>query len=294
MSKSNTEWANELAELIADSKEIISHMISVGDKQLALGVLEAHATRLMELEEDLKLRGTLTTAGLSQLKVIRKVCFGNGPMKEVKNKMGYSGAGYLSGDKWDTSTKKWASSSRVTYPSQASYAKCKHDPDLTFEVPLRDGVITVAASSSYDMEEAMPGLIFDLSGGMSKRTGDTQFVTGGTRFDSLNDLAKQPEIVRMEWAAGTAPPVGLEFWTNLLDLLEVDSTISFVCSDGHTRAGSALVVLIMVADPIATIDSALELVRKHFCKEVGTDKVQFAYLQAIDKQRQASQVASQN
>jgi hypothetical protein len=206
--------------------------------------------------------------------------------------------------KYDTTKKKdtkqgsfWSGSN-----SAYNYSRCsaKHDGS---EYIYKVGKITIGGARGSDLDGKYPALVIDLAGIYCDRVdryrremdASKNFIKfGPERFDVLRDhvIKKQqnliiPEILRLDWPDMKEPPVTLEFWLQLWELLPDGHTL-FTCVGGHGRTGTALAAMMLVDDHKMSVKDAMDIVRKLHCSHAIETVSQEDYLKEIADQRGSS------
>lgn len=174
-----------------------------------------------------------------------------------------------------------------------SYQKqwCKHEGNkVVFE---SDGKQLFAAAGR-DLNEFSGkwDLIIDLASNIRPAT---SFVKRGhsNRFDILGKFQYKPgevksEVLSLDWNDMGAPPVSLDFWLTLWNMLPAKTVVA--CVGGHGRTGTCLASL-MIASGVDYY-SAVQTVRNDHCDSAIESLTQEKYLHGIYLDRLARELAT--
>ena len=147
----------------------------------------------------------------------------------------------------------------------------------------------IAGASGMRLDPQGTELVVDCAGLYSSGTSDEPFVecgVGADEFQSLADHVIDPPILRLHWQDMGVPPVKYSFWAELLELLPAGVT-KICCHGGHGRTGTALAALYLTAQPDATAEEAIELVRQKHCSRAIETAGQESYLHELAGERDA-------
>lgn len=145
-------------------------------------------------------------------------------------------------------------------------------------VYVTDDGLSIHAASKSGLRLDRTDVVLDLADNTKWKD---PFVIGPARWAELNKHAKRAEIVRLDWEDYSAPPVGIGFWIDALDLLGKGS-VTVTCMGGHGRTGTAIAAL-MIACGVSA-DEAIDWVRKEHCTLAIESKSQEEYLRELDAQ----------
>jgi len=120
--------------------------------------------------------------------------------------------------------------------------------------------IRIANKYGLSFMACRPACVVDLA----NVVGTLDFVLPGSdeRFEELRLYVHRPQLLRLAWEDMSVPPVGLEFWSKLWDLLPQGITV-ITCFGGHGRSGTALAAL-LIANGFSAMD-AIDYVRTVHC-----------------------------
>ena len=170
----------------------------------------------------------------------------------------------------------------ATYVSD--YKACSHPGNkVVFE--WNDKKIYGTNTHSIDEKSGKWDLIIDLAGIVTMPSPPTAFVGDKSPKKYLalrnhlnTEVAKLPsEVLRLHWADMGAPPVTLDFWLKLWELLPEKTVIG--CYGGHGRTGTCIASL-MIATGIDYY-SAVKTVRAEHCHKAIESLAQENYLHDI-------------
>lgn len=142
------------------------------------------------------------------------------------------------------------------------------------------------ASNTHSLREYSSkwDLIIDLAGVVSQVSTKDSFIgiTAPKRFVGLKkwifkEKTVPSEVLRLHWTDMGIPPVGLDFWLDLWELLPAKTVIA--CFGGHGRTGTCIGSLMIAAG----IDyySAITTVRTEHCEKAVETTGQEQYLHAL-------------
>jgi hypothetical protein len=179
--------------------------------------------------------------------------------------------------------------------STFAYSRCtkRHDGS---EYIFKAGSKTIGGAKGTDLESKYANLVIDLAGAFCdrverwKRDAESArlFIKSGPeRFNVLKDFIDTsntkiavPELVRLDWPDMRKPPVTLQFWQEMWNLLPEGHTI-FCCIGGHGRTGTALAAMMIAADRKMSAKKAIDIVREFHCKDAIETTGQEDYLEDI-------------
>ncbi len=156
---------------------------------------------------------------------------------------------------------------------------CKHTGDkLVWE---RDGKAIYGASwQGLDEASGKWGLIIDLASNVKVKP---TFVRSGTspKYKGLNDLVwttkVKSELLSLDWNDMGTPPVGLDFWLALWDLMPAKTVIA--CMGSHGRTGTCMAAL-MISQGM-NFSEAVDVVRAEHCEKSIESHPQMVYLHQL-------------
>lgn len=161
-----------------------------------------------------------------------------------------------------------------------TYKHCEHKGDVVIYT-FSDGGKALYAASSHGLNERSGqwNLIIDLANVV--RTGWIRaFIESpGEKWKGLKKFVKQAaplpsEHLKLDWPDMNPPPVTLDFWLTLWELLPEKSVIC--CFGGHGRTGTCLASF-MIADGVSYYD-AVSHVRSTHCAKAIESMTQEIYL----------------
>lgn len=199
-------------------------------------------------------------------------------------------------DRYSKQTSFWSGGNSAAGTTTSNYKRCTALHDGGTYIYKRGG-ITIGGARGYDLDGKYPSLVIDLAGTYSSRVQDylrrsqasENFIQfGPERFEVLKDhiidkttTLKIPEILRLDWADMKEPPVTLEFWRELWNLVPQDGHTLFCCVGGHGRTGTALAAMMIADNPAMSADEAIKTVRKLHCQNAIESLAQEDYLKSI-------------
>lgn len=149
---------------------------------------------------------------------------------------------------------------RSAHRVEQDYRTCIHVAERTlFDHEGKD--IRIASARGLARMSISPHCIIDLAGVI----GNIDFILPGSDplFDALRVHVHRPLLLRLAWEDMGIPPVGLDFWKHLWELLPKGVTV-IVCYAGHGRSGTALAAL-LIANGVHPED-AIQYVRGAHCQ----------------------------
>jgi hypothetical protein len=165
----------------------------------------------------------------------------------------------------------------------SSFEKCSHTGD-TVVFDFGGKQLFAGNMSGLDEWSGAWELIIDLAG-VVKIPEQNPFLrsTIPARFHKLASFLKQPdklpsEVLRLHWDDGGVPPVKLQFWTELWNMLPARTAVC--CIGGHGRTGTCLAsFLIAIGDQ--SDEEAIKTVRTVHCKNAIETFAQEKYLHSL-------------
>lgn len=173
---------------------------------------------------------------------------------------------------------------------------CVHDGSKAlFEYTIGGVKKTLYASSTNGLDERQNppkwGLIIDLAQAVRwpapPRPSTFIKPRSTARFKELTefctdavegqDQAPTSEVLHLDWPDMGIPPVTLDFWIRLWEMLPEHTVIC--CMGGHGRTGTALAALLIASG--VTYYDAIDMVRKDHCKKAIETESQEKYLHRI-------------
>lgn len=160
-----------------------------------------------------------------------------------------------------------------------TYKSCNH-PGKKSIFEFKGKKIFASNSSSLDEKSELWDLIVDLAG--VAHIPKPQLFVGDhpAKFGVLkqlivvNDDFEYPDLLRLHWTDMGIPPVGLEFWLKLWDLLPEKTVLC--CVGGHGRTGTGIASLMIAAG--VDYYSAVKTVRSEHCSKAIESMIQERYL----------------
>jgi len=142
--------------------------------------------------------------------------------------------------------------------------------------------ISLAGSSASVSTDFKVDYVIDMNGHYP--TSPSQTLSGTKKILSklTKFLIKEedfPEVLRVKCKDFSAPEVSHDMWIELLKILPKGAKVLCTCQGGHGRTGTAL-ASILAADRY-TASEAIEMVRKHYCKEAVETESQENYILGV-------------
>lgn len=157
-------------------------------------------------------------------------------------------------------------------PAYTQYKKCGGHDGLKTVHCYANGT-TLSGASRYDLQKHGVDLLIDCGVEVSNQPFVKVCPAG---FEDLKQYGMIPNVLRLDWADRTAPPVGWEFWRRLRDKFEEGWAVVACCMGGHGRTGTCLAAL-LIEDGFSA-DDAIDHVRTVHCKEAIETESQELYL----------------
>ena len=151
---------------------------------------------------------------------------------------------------------------------------CWHHGTAVFKL---DGRTIGAASNRGARIPANTALLVDCAA--------DEFYCSDSRTGAEAELSKfvlVPDVIRLPWHDGEAPPVLHAFWLAVWDrMTKPGDHVVFTCIGGHGRTGTAIAAMLMVIGKM-TAAQAVEAVRTKHCVEAIETRPQEEYLRALE------------
>lgn len=184
---------------------------------------------------------------------------------------GYGGNGYITNY---AAGKDW-NGGITTYVK-----KCEHDGS---KIVFESGGKKLYGSSGFKLDEYSGkwDLIIDLASNVRSPTPIIKPISNH-RFDVLKsycyrDVPPKSEVLGIDWLDQQAPPVTLDFWIKLWEMLPEKTVIA--CVGGHGRTGTCIAALIIATG--VDYYTAVETVRTDYCTSAIESLAQEKYLHEL-------------
>ena len=173
-----------------------------------------------------------------------------------------------------------------------SSSVCHHYGDeVVMRITHKDGTeTTIGGAKAHDAEHTqfLAKLVIDCSGAF--RAGSKTFVESKSESElslaiqALNKYAQPPEVVRFNWEDHGIPPVGYQFWVDLMRLLP-EGHVIICCIGSHGRTGTAMASLLVAGNPSVTAKKAIEEIRAIHCDRCIETTGQEDYIAGLVEER---------
>ena len=140
--------------------------------------------------------------------------------------------------------------------------------------------VTLCGSSAYTSEDYEADFVIDMNGHYplapkSILSGDKSLLEKLAGF-AVKKKKKFPKVLRVLCKDFSTPDVSPEMWVELVKLFPPGSKVLITCQGGHGRTGTAMAAL-LAADTLSGSE-AVNMVRKHYCKEAVETQKQEDYV----------------
>jgi protein-tyrosine phosphatase len=186
--------------------------------------------------------------------------------------------GNFKGGYWDKDTQKWVE----TNSTLAKYKWCRHHGDTpVFTIKLKDGrSLPVSAAARSDLRDWYPAgtILLNCTGIEPAET-----ITVPRGLEVLQQYSTDLPYITINWSDGGAPPVTIDFWTELPKVL-LDAgykRLLVYCMGSHGRTGTALAALAMVHMKMLA-PAAVRMIRDKHCTDCVETYSQTDYLFGLE------------
>src|ERR1041384_911867 len=186
--------------------------------------------------------------------------------------------GNFKGGYWDKDTQKWVE----TNSTLAKYKWCRpHGDTPVFTIKLKDGrSLPVSAAARADLRDWYPAgtILLNCTGIEPAET-----ITVPRGLEVLQQYSTDLPYITINWNDGGAPPVTIDFWTELPKVL-LDAgykRLLVYCMGSHGRTGTALAALAMVHMKMLA-PAAVRMIRDKHCTDCVETYSQTDYLFGLE------------